>query len=248
MRISYLTLCLIFSPFAHFCRAAPPGQFHRFAQLGDGGGIRSVLLVVNQNPEPTMTRIRLYADDGQPLQLELDGTTATEFELEIPGRATRRLATAGTSDSAVVGWLELIASRPVGAQLLFEIRSGENLITQAAVESSGTLGAADVFVQQTAGSRTGLALANVSGGEIRIRLTLIDPEGTPGAFSDVTLPPRGHVARFLDQFFEGLGVFEGRISLNASGPIAITALQQTGLVLGTLTPVERLAIPNSDVF
>jgi len=85
-----------------------------------------------------MTRIRLYADDGQPLQLELDGTTATEFELEIPGRATRRLATAGTSDSPVVGWLELTESQPVGAQLLFEIRSGENLITQAAVESSGT--------------------------------------------------------------------------------------------------------------
>ena len=225
-----------------------PTVFHNFAQFGDGGGIRTVVLLINQNPFAVTAQLELLADDGSALSLPLDGSTASQFTIELPARATRRLATAGNAEAPSVGWARLSASAPIGAQLLFEIRNGETLLTQAAVESSATQRVVDVFADQTSGSRTGVALANNSEAPALIRLTLIDPDGNPGASADVELPANGHLARFLDEFFNEMGDFSGRVSVNANAPIVVTTLQQTGVVLGTLPPVARLPRLNPDAF
>ena len=148
------------------------------------------------------------------------------------------MVTAGDSDPIRSGWARLGATAPVAAQVLFEIRVEDTLVTQAAVESPGALLSATVFVDQRADSNTGLALANLSAtGPIRVILTLTNSAGEMVASEELILGARGKVARFVFQFFEGVAEVRGTISIQASGRFTAVALQQTGLILGSLPPI-----------
>ncbi len=222
-------------------KAGRPSRFHDFAQVGDGGGIRSVILLSNQNGEEIANVTLTFRDAaGAPLQLTIDGQSNSTFNIVVPARGTRFLNTSGDGETVRTGWADLESDRPVGAQLLFEIRSNGVLATQAAVEDSGTLAAADVFVDNSGGQRVGLALANPTGqAPVSLLLTLVDPEGSQQQEqATITLAPHGQRAVFLDELFNQLGEFQGTLRIGASGSFALVALQQTGLVLGTLSPLE----------
>jgi hypothetical protein len=148
------------------------------------------------------------------------------------------LATAGTAPSPQAGWARLTATEDVGAQVLFEISTGGLLVTQAAVESPGPLDSLDLFFDQRSGTNSGIAIASLSAaGAIRIRLTLKDQNGATVATRDLTLGSLGHLAQFVSELFpQGAGL-RGTLHIEASGPVTVVALQQTGLVLGTLPVV-----------
>ncbi len=131
----------------------------------------------------------------------------------------------------------MFATEPVRAQLLFEIRVDDKLVTQAAVDSSQAVRNASVFVDQRSDSNTGLAIANTSqSGPIRVILTLRDDDGKTVATEELILPALGHAAKFIFELFKG--TVQGTLSIRASGRFIVVALQQTGLVLGTLPPVS----------
>ncbi len=219
--------------------AGPPTPFHHFAQIGDGGGVRTVFLILNPNPDAITIELSLFSGNpGVPLELTVGGSSTSNFEGQVPGGGTFRLETAGTAPQAVAGWASLVASRPVGAQVLFEITTDGSLVTQAAVESNPPLRRSDVFVDTSPASRTGIALANLSAiTTIRVVLTLRRADGEAVDTVDLILAPRGHRAIFLDELFPGAGTIRGSLRITASGRVAIITLQQSGLVLGTLPPV-----------
>lgn len=223
-----------------FLMGALPSRFHDFAQVGDGGGIKTIMLVMNPSNETVTVTITFRKDDGSPLQITIGGTTNSVFQFTVAAGGMLRAATTGSSATPQVGWAQLRATREVGAQIFFEISTGNTLVTQAAVESPGPLRVADLFVeQQSGGARTGVALANLSAsGSVVVRLTLRDETGAVRFTKEITLASLAKLAQFLDEIFQGLGNFRGVLTVNATGPLAILTLQQTGLVLGTLPPVE----------
>ncbi len=215
--------------------AGIPGLIHNFAQVGDGGGIRSVFLVLNQNAEEATVTLEFFKDDGTPLTLTIGETTAASFEFTAPAGGTLRLLTSGASAAAQAGWARLTATRGVAAQLLFEIVAGGKLVTQAAVETTGPLRAFDLFMRVTAGTNSGIALANITDvSAVNVRLTLRNNKGEKVAEKIVEVARQGHLAQFLSELFPEVGDIEGSLHGVASGPVTVVALQQTGLVLGTL--------------
>ncbi len=239
----------IFLPLLMLAMAAGPAVFagepatvHDFAHIGDGGPIRTVFLLVNQGTAEANAEIRFFADDGSDLSVTIDGTTSARHMVVLPAGAVRRLATSRDGDVPRTGWAQLTASQDIGAQVLFEIFSaGGDLITQAAVEAPGVLDVGDLFVNFAQGTNTGVALVNLSSaGPVRIQLTLKDEDGAQLAQGEVTLQALEHQARFVNQFFPEIGFTSGRLCVNASGPISVITLQQTGLVLGTLPFVKRV--------
>lgn len=225
------------------CLSATPlagriSSYHDFAQVGDGGGIRTVFLVSNDGTTAAMVNIRFLKPDGTSFKLTIDGEMDSSFTVTVPAGGMIKLETAGTTDPVQRGWARLISTQPVGAQALFEIRSQGQLVTQAAVESSGAIRSSTVFVDQGAGSSSGIAIANLSeSGPIRVRLTLRDESGNTVGSLDLILSALGQEAKFISELFEDVGTIRGTLSIQASGRITIVALQQTGLVIGTLPPV-----------
>lgn len=213
--------------------------FHDFAQVGDGGGIRTLILITTQNSAEAIVQIRLIKPDGSGLQVDLGAETNSSFQVRIPPGGTIQLATAGDSDPPQRSWARVISSEVVGAQVLFEIRAENQLVTQAAVESSGALRTAVVFVSQDAqGSRSGVAIANLAdAGSTRVQLTLKNEAGETVATRSLNLPLLGQEAKFISELFDDIETFCGTLCIKVSSRITTVALQQTGLVLGSLPPV-----------
>ena len=220
--------------------AGTPSFIHEFAQVGDGGGIRSVFLVLNQNAGEVTITLEFFKDDGTALTLTIEGTTASSFEFKAPARGTLRLQTSGSSATAQAGWARLTATGAVGAQLLFEILVDGKLVTQAAVEPTGPLRAGD-------GTNSGIALANITNiSAVNVRLTLRNNKGEEIATKTVQVASQGHLAQFISELFSEVGDIDGSLHGEASGPVTVIALQQTGLVLGTLPFVGKLSMKGAE--
>ena len=227
--------------------AGTPSFIHEFAQVGDGGGIRSVFLVLNQNAGEVTITLEFFKDDGTALTLTIEGTTASSFEFKAPARGTLRLQTSGSSATAQAGWARLTATGAVGAQLLFEILVDGKLVTQAAVEPTGPLRAFDLFMRAGDGTNSGIALANITNiSAVNVRLTLRNNKGEEIATKTVQVASQGHLAQFISELFSEVGDIDGSLHGEASGPVTVIALQQTGLVLGTLPFVGKLSMKGAE--
>ena len=215
--------------------AGLPSFTHEFAQVGDGGGVRSVFLVLNQNAVEVTINLEFFRDDGTPLTLTIGETTASRFEFKAAAGGTLRLKTAGSSAVAQTGWARLTSTGGVGAQLLFEIVVNGSLVTQAAVESTGPIRVFDLFMRAVGGTNSGVALANLTDvNAINVRLTLRNAQGQDVATKTVQIASDGHLAQFITELFPEVGEIDGSLHGEASGPVTVIALQQTGAVLGTL--------------
>ncbi|MEJ2147051.1 MAG: hypothetical protein P8020_18125 [Acidobacteriota bacterium] len=219
--------------------AGIPSRFFDFAHVVDGEGARTFFLVMNKGTDSAHVTLTLMKNDGSPLTLDIDGTSTSTFEFDLPAGGSRRMASSGASSPLASGWAQLRADHEVGAQELFQISSGGKVGTTAAVESFSPVTAADGFVEQEGGTRTGIAISNLSDvGAINVRLRLIDESGQELRAVTIELGPSNKVAKFLDELFSDLGDFRGTLRIEASGPFSAVILQQTGVVLGTLPPLE----------
>ena len=61
-----------------------PSQFHFFAHIGDGGGLRTVFLVMNKSQEEAEITIRFRSNNGQPLFLTIEEETTDTFGTTVP--------------------------------------------------------------------------------------------------------------------------------------------------------------------
>ncbi|GAB4252634.1 MAG: hypothetical protein Kow00109_28270 [Acidobacteriota bacterium] len=224
-----------------FTAAGPPLSYHDFAQVASGPNLRTVFLVYNASDEWCRVELAFRNDQGGPLSLPFAAVEATAYGFDLFPGTVVELPTAFSEDLRV-GWATLQANCEVGAQVLFEIHSGGQLVTQAAVESPGPVQHADLFVVRRPGTETGIAVANLAASPIRVHLELTQGGSTIGRPVSFDLLARGHTAKFLGQLFEGQDLPQevtGILHVTATGPVALTTLQQTGLVLGTLPVMER---------
>lgn len=218
--------------------SGPPSRFHSFAQVGDGGGIRTTFLLINQGSSTVAAEVIFASQEGAPFSVTLNGQTDSSFSIEIPAGGAVKLTTSGEGDQVRSGWASLEADGEIGAQLFFEIFSAGSLATQAAIEPNTGFKRADLFVNQQGRTRTGVAIANETGGQIAVRVTLTDQTGIELDQKVITLEAQSQISQFVDEFFPGVEITQGRLNLNSSGPFSVTTLQQTGFVLATLPPIE----------
>lgn len=216
-----------------------PANLHFFPHLGDGGGLRTVFLVLNPTSRTCELQLELTRSDGTAWDLPLGSVRGPVVRMTLQPGGSRRLATAGTSAIPSVGWAKLSAECPVSAQAVFEIRDGNRLVTQAAVESTGPQRNVDLFFDSGNGTDTGIAVVNLSSqAPVQVRILEVLWDGTPDRSTELTLGPRQHSAKFASELL-GKAVRGGILRLQATGPVAVTCLQQTGLVLSTLPVVTR---------
>jgi hypothetical protein len=159
--------------------------------------------------------------------------------VDLPAGGSIRLATPGRALEPSAGWASLEADRPVTAQALFEIRFGGTLVAQAAIEGTVAHRNLDLFFDQSGGSNTGIAVANPSPIPVKVYVAERAEDGTAAEASSFTLEPNHQTAQFVSELLGG-GTLKGILRIVATGPVVVTSLQQTGLVLTTLPVATRV--------
>src|SRR6185295_11559605 len=93
-----------------------------------------------------------------------------------------------------------------------------------------------IFAQ--AGSRTSTGIALVNPNTIAANVTLVLRNSNSGelARTSFTLPPMGHIARYLTELFTGvsLGEFDGKIDVTSTQALAALTLRQREQVFTSL--------------
>lgn len=234
-----------------------------FPQFGNGGGLRSEMLLVNPSDSDTILAcVEFYDDDGQTLSIDItvsgtdDATPSSQTdssqcpsnnEFPIAPLGNLILSTDGTGEKAAVGSAIVSSDESLGGVIRFSLEG----MGIAGVGASESL---DSFIipvtRKKNGLNTGIALLNVEQTPVSITLTLNDKNGEPvpgGSVSIVDLSPLGHQSRFIFELFpeadteEFLGTLTGTV---AGGKVATTALE-LGVQPGEFT---TLPVTPSDLF
>ncbi len=169
--------------------------------------------------------IEFYDDNGNPLELTLNGATGSAFPFQLNEAELARFTTAGSGELKT-GWVHVHSDQPISGSLSFGIRdSQENVLTDVGVPASVLGNEFTIFADSIGSSRTGVAASNPSVDQsLDLVFTLNRSDGSQVAVEERTLVPRGHLAIFLDELFStapGIDEFEGSVVIR-SGSVALS--------------------------
>ncbi len=198
------------------------------AQLADGDGFVSTILLVNPYSDQTVEgTVDFFGDSGGPLLLAInEGPAADSIDFSIPALGVVALETSGAG-SATAGSARIVSHQEVSGVLRFSFP--EAGISGVAV-SHATEGVIAPVTRSVDGNfSTGVAVVAVEGDPV-LTLTLRDAEGNavPGALLERNLTLFSHFAEFIEQLFEGFVPEEFRGSLtitSTGGKFAATAIE-----------------------
>jgi hypothetical protein len=247
MKKTILILLLLSADFAFGQQTASIPVTVDFPQIAIGGDSAdanyvTLLQIVNNNSIATTGHLALYTNDGSALAALIDGQgPQTTMDISLaPGQARQIQLTA--SGPITSGWMEITYS-PSDAltTVILQFRTGATLRSEIGIQPEDTISAADLAVETDASLNTGIAIANPDTVAAAVFVTLWDPNtGTPLSGVALSLPPHGHVARFLTELFpavNNIGQMRAKLSLDgcsdtscnfAGGSFVATAVRLNG--------------------
>ena len=205
------------------------------AQFGSGNVISEILV---SNPAATLEQFataRFYDDAGDPMPTPVSISGALETGIAGEGipvdRVDFSIAPLGRVSIVTHGGEPLVGSAIInsngtlGGLVRFQIPG----IGIAGVQSSPLMGGFIVPVRSENGIDTGVAFMNPSEEEVDLELSLLDSFGEPTGAEEsmVAVPPRGHLAKFITELFEGVeALFVGSLLARVlNGRIAAVAVE-----------------------
>ena len=203
-----------------------------FPDVAAGDGYVTQLVLINRSRGRIRGQVRLTASDGSELRLQVSGTTVSEFLYEIEPDGVYRAeleSPSGLSAGYAMLSPEAGSETPAGAAI-FQYKPAGQIITEAGVAATTPTTSARIFVDQAAdGSRrTGLAIANPGGDKANLTLILMDRYGENAQTMPLTIPPGGHVAKFVDELFMNVTEgFTGLLEMRSTAAVAPITLRVT---------------------
>lgn len=207
-----------------------------FPQLADGGdGTQQwQTTFIFTNPNSTWTaqcEVRLLADDGSPLVIDLGSGSVSQFQLSVPPQGRRTLISRMVSRTILSGWAKAACTLPVQATVLF--RALENGKPQ--VEISAPSASPSAVFRSAANGSLGIAIANVYiNASLDVTVTAFDNDGRRVQSNSLRLCPSCHRSFNLSDFMSLPSSFEGSILIESSrimeGFVAWTLNAERGLL------------------
>jgi N-acetylneuraminic acid mutarotase len=209
-----------------------------FPHFVTGQGIQSEITLLNPSTAATaLGAVELFGPNGDPLLLRIDGVPRSNLSVIVPPLGSVTLRGDDAPSGLQVGWVIVSPDLVLNGTVLFSGAFGV-----------AGVGAAEPFTRFIASARrdaagqvrTGLAIANTANAPATVSLVLRNERGMPVDSATVTLPPRGQVARFLEELFTTADTsrFRGTITATSDAPVVATVLLVTANQLATL-PIGR---------
>jgi hypothetical protein len=177
-----------------------------FPHIAVGGSWTTVITLVNVWSEPAQFNLRLWDDNGQPLNVSVTGVgNVSQINGTIPVGGSRTYEITGGVNT-VSGWAELNydwSIAEIGGMAVFRQSVGGRPDFEAVVPVS-SVGVSDFAIpfDNRSGFVSGVALANPDNIPARYEVTFRDDDGNAiGEPVEVTLAAKGHTAFVLDQRF-----------------------------------------------
>jgi hypothetical protein len=173
------------------------------------------------------------------------GTSSVAYSTANFGATT--IETTGASAPAVVGYAKaqpVASTTPTGFAIL-GLRQNGVLVTETAVPGTTAITSVRTFAEVNGPINTGLAIVNPSSASVVVSFNFTDQAGNDFGQNSFTLAANAHIARFFSEAPFGLrSGFIGTFTVNASAPIAVTAVRtlvnERSQFLMTTQPVVTL--------
>jgi hypothetical protein len=196
--------------------AAGYGQliFPHFAQ---GGGYQTTFTLTNLSGTAAKATVQVFLQNGAP---------ATNLVIPLAPNGTGKTDLAGAI--LTVGWVKITLTPSVkvtGLETIQSINDG-GVTAEASVLPVTPAASSEFPVVERNGVATGLALANPGTASATVKLLLRDQSGVQIAADTFSIGGSQQVARFITEFFHGIGPFEGSVQVSASREIAAIGLKQ----------------------
>ncbi len=176
----------------------------------------------------------LYVADSSAIRkVSTDGSQISDIlsrSFDLVNRGGIALDT-GSAGALKAGYakvqMDTGAVNPSGVAI-FEYRPGGVTVTEAAVPASPLVQAGRIYVEIDGPANTGIAFANPNDQPATVSFFFTNAAGTNFGAATMTVPPKGHVSRFLNEapFSPGASVRDARsFTFSSSAPIAALALR-----------------------
>ena len=234
------------------CAGPTTGDTIWIAQFGDGNAgdftFVSQINFINLSSTASDVEVRTFDSEGNPRDLlrqvlspSVPFESVDMIQETIPGGGTGMVfSLTGDPDGALrTGYASVTTQQEVGLEVQFNI-SGQDqnpLLSSTLVRASSLTTEASFLANVGPGVRTGLALLNPPSNTLatNVELRLFDSNGDAVTEGMITLEPGRRISRFLDEFFQNLGEFNGSVEIRTNNdcPIVVLPLRQQGIVLTT---------------
>lgn len=206
-----------------------------FPHFADGGGYKTMVMLMNTSNAVEKGDLRIRSNQGQPLPVHATGSFLSEIPYSIqPGNSYVYL-TDGAAGTVDTGSVQIIphpgTSTPVGAAVLSYSVAG-TLVTETGIPSATPTNHARIYVDRSGGHNTGLAIAAPDASPIHVTLAAYQENGVTSMGSGTCdLTGNGHDARFANEFIPGLpDGFTGVLDIFSPTPfIALTLRSLTNI-------------------
>jgi hypothetical protein len=201
-----------------------------FPQLADGKGFTTTLVLMNTSDFTETGTLKILDNNGLPLAIhrvgDLQGLTAT-FAYTIPPFGIFVLSTDGSPSVINTGSVQITpavgTNTPAGTGIVSFSPAGV-LVTESGIPPATPTTHAHIYIDQSGGHSTGLALASPSSVPFQVSVTAFQPDGTIQVGSGtLNLKGNGHDAKFINELIPSLPLgFTG--VLDVSSPVPFVAL------------------------
>jgi hypothetical protein len=198
-----------------------------------GLNMKTVLYFTTNVSTGVFGTIDIFDDAGNPLPASADGAAAAaSIPFTVPGNRVSRVVLSG-DQTLRSGWIRLTLSGSVHliASAIFQTFNGANLTSEASVLESPAATQALLYAKSQAGlSNVGVAFANPQTTSNVVTLKIFNRSGSLLASKDITLSPKGHLARFITEIFPDVAAdpnFDGSLSMASATAFSAVALRLT---------------------
>jgi sugar lactone lactonase YvrE len=218
----------------------------QFGYAGDGGPAASSQLYAPLGLvlDPSGTLFVADAFNGVIRSIALQ--ESAEFSLSPSLSGT--VKTSGTSSQVTTGFASITpyaGSSGLSGMAILSYRCDSALASEATIPASPAIRNGRIRAEVSGNARTGLALANPNSDPATVDFFFTNANGDFG-FSELTIPPNGHLAAFLNEPPFNGGSVDGTFTFRSSVPVAATALRsiinERGDFLMTTLPVVDLDV------
>jgi hypothetical protein len=206
-----------------------------FPQVADGGGFTTTIVLMNTSAVSESGKLNVFDDNGNPLPVGQSGPgDGSSGAYSIAPGGTFVMTTNGASPAVRVGSIQVLpdsgTSTPVGSAIFSLSRPGL-LVSESGVPGTVTTTHARIFVDESPGHDSGLAIAvpDATGSNVVLQAFQLDGSTPAGNGSvTVTISGNGHKAAFADEFISGLPAgFTGVLDISSPTPFAALTLRST---------------------
>jgi hypothetical protein len=239
---------------------APATDSLDFPQVADGGGYQTTLVLMNTSDSVETGSIRLRNDRGAAMPARIGGSemSSSQLSYQIPSKGALRLQTDGSPSDVTAGWAQLVpasGSTPVAAGIIDFTLNGI-LTTESGVSSSTPTTHARIYIDQSSGHDTGLAITAADSAALDVTLQAYGTDGITAAgdgSGTINLAGYGHRAAFVDELISGLpDNFTGVLDIHAPTPFAVLTLrslvnERSDYLIATFPTADVTASPPSSI-